>query len=59
VVRVDSICVGDTFYFLEVNTIPGMSDNSIIPQQVKAHGITVSGLLDAVIEEAMNQTTYL
>ena len=59
VVRVDSICVGDTFYFPEVNTIPGMSDNSIIPQQVKAHGITVSGLLDAVIEEAMNQTTYL
>ncbi|MFM7091086.1 MAG: hypothetical protein ACKOZZ_09800 [Bacteroidota bacterium] len=53
------MCVGDTFYFLEVNTIPGMSDNSIIPQQVKAHGITVSGLLDAVIEEAMNQTTYL
>jgi D-alanine-D-alanine ligase len=57
VVRVDSICVGDTFYFLEVNTIPGMSDNSIIPQQVIAQGMTVSDLLDCVIEEALNPTT--
>jgi D-alanine-D-alanine ligase len=53
VVRVDSICVDDTFYFLEVNTIPGMSNTSIIPQQVKSQGITVSNLLDYVINEAL------
>ena len=58
VVRVDSICVGDTFYFLEVNTIPGMSNTSIIPQQVKAYGMTVSELLDCVIEEALNPSIY-
>jgi len=58
VVRVDSICVGDTFYFLEVNTIPGMSNSSIIPQQVKAQGMTVSELLDCVIEEAINSPIY-
>jgi D-alanine-D-alanine ligase len=58
VVRVDSICVGDTFYFLEVNTIPGMSNSSIIPQQVKAQGMTVSELLDCVIEEAINPPIY-
>ncbi|MFN6022348.1 MAG: D-alanine--D-alanine ligase, partial [Bacteroidota bacterium] len=43
-----------TFYFLEVNTIPGMSNASIIPQQVKSQGITVSELLDHVINEALN-----
>ncbi len=54
IVRVDSICVDGTFYFLEVNTIPGMSNASIIPQQVKSQGITVSKLLDYVINEALN-----
>jgi D-alanine-D-alanine ligase len=56
VVRVDSIAVGDDFYFLEVNTIPGMSDASIIPQQVKAYGMTVTELLDSIIEEALSTT---
>jgi len=52
--RVDYILVGDTFYMLEINTIPGMSPHSLIPQQTRAHGWTVTEILDAVIEEAMN-----
>lgn len=58
VVRVDSILVGEYFYFLEVNTIPGMSDTSIIPQQTKAYGLTVSELLDCVIEEGLKRPIY-
>ncbi len=55
--RVDYILVGDTFYILEVNTIPGMSETSILPQQAIAHGWTISELLDAVVEEAMEGRT--
>jgi len=54
VVLVDLICVDGPFYFLEVNSIPGMSNASIIPQQVKSQGMTVSELLDHVINEALN-----
>jgi len=50
---VDYILVGNTFHILEVNTIPGMSENSILPQQAVAHGWSISELLDAVVEEAM------
>lgn len=55
-VRVDTILVGETFYFLEVNTIPGMSDKSIIPQQLRAAGYNVRQFIEAVIEEALLKT---
>ncbi len=50
-VRFDYILVGDIFYFLEANTIPGMSEQSIVPQQALAHGWTIGELLDAVVGE--------
>ena len=51
--RIDYIKVGETFYFLEANTIPGMSEASIIPQQTLHHGWSISQLLEAIVEEAM------
>ena len=54
-VRFDYILVGDLFKLLEVNTVPGMSEASIIPQQAKAYGWTIAHMLDVVIEDAMNQ----
>jgi len=51
--RFDYILVGDIFFFLEANTIPGMSETSILPQQAIAHGWTISEVLDAVVEEAL------
>jgi D-alanine-D-alanine ligase len=39
-------------YMLEVNTVPGQSEASIIPQQVKAMGWTLKDFYTAVIEEA-------
>jgi D-alanine-D-alanine ligase len=50
--RFDYILVEDTFYFLEANTIPGMSAASIVPQQAAAFGISLSALLDAAVDEA-------
>lgn len=38
-------------YMLEVNTVPGQSEASIIPQQVKAMGRTLKDFYTAVVEE--------
>ncbi len=54
VVRMDYILTrGGKMFFLEVNTIPGMSDKSIVPQQAKAFGYNLPDFLDMLIEEAM------
>ncbi|MFT4663648.1 MAG: D-alanine-D-alanine ligase [Polaribacter sp.] len=52
-VRFDTILVGDTFHFLEANTIPGFSEQSLFPQQARAHGWTIEELLDCVVEESL------
>ncbi len=52
-VRFDYILVGETFYLLEANTIPGMSEASIIPQQAQAYGWSITKLLDIVIEDCL------
>lgn len=40
-------------YFLEINTIPGQSENSIVPQQVRALGLTLIEFYGSLIEDAM------
>ncbi len=47
--RFDYILCEDTFYFLEVNTIPGMGPTSMVPQQVLARGWTISQFIDELI----------
>lgn len=54
VCRFDYIWVDGVFYFLEANTIPGMSEQSIIPQQTLAHGWQLNELLDAVVAEVFH-----
>jgi len=46
VARIDFILQEGTFYLIEVNTIPGMSSKSILPQQAKYEGISFSGLIE-------------
>jgi len=56
VVRIDFIyneAVAQPF-MLEVNTVPGQSAASIIPQQVKAMGWTLQNFYTALIEECWN-----
>lgn len=53
VVRFDYILVGDTFYFLEANTIPGISPASIVPQQARAQGWELGEFFALLIEEAL------
>ena len=48
-VRVDYICAEDGLYFLEVNTIPGMTAASLVPQMVRAAGLSMTDFLSTVI----------
>ena len=41
-------------FMLEVNTVPGQSDASVIPQQVRAMGWKLTDFYTAIIEEALN-----
>ena len=49
IVRVDYILRDETFYFLEINTVPGMTATSFIPQQIKAAGLNLTDLLTEII----------
>lgn len=51
IVRVDFIVVGDKPLFLEINTVPGMTAESLIPQQAAAAGIRLEDLYSMVIED--------
>ena len=50
--RVDYILREEQFFVLEVNTVPGMSAASIIPQQCAVAGIPLGELLHAVVRDA-------
>ena len=39
-------------YFLEVNTIPGMTAASLVPQMVRAAGLDMTNFLTAIIEHS-------
>jgi D-alanine-D-alanine ligase len=51
IVRVDFIIINEKPYFLEINTVPGMTEESLIPKQVKAAGIDLAELYSMVIED--------
>lgn len=50
IVRVDFIVIGDQPHFLEINTVPGMTRESIVPKQAAAAGISAETLYSMVIE---------
>ncbi|MFJ1377641.1 D-alanine--D-alanine ligase [Capnocytophaga canimorsus] len=53
--RIDYIIVADIPYFIEINTNPGLSPQSIFPQQVAHRGLKFSDLLDSEIELAFQR----
>ena len=52
-IRVDYIVRGTEVVFLEVNTIPGMTRMSLVPQQVAASGMKMETFLELLIEDAV------
>jgi D-alanine-D-alanine ligase len=51
IVRVDFIVIGNKPFFLEINSVPGMTEESLVPQQAKAAGILLSDLYGMVLED--------
>ena len=51
--RSEFIFICDTPYFIEINSIPGMTNESIFPKQAKNYGISLKNLCTEVIEQAM------
>jgi D-alanine-D-alanine ligase len=56
-VRIDFFLENDTdkFYFIEINTIPGQTPQSFIPQQVRAAGLTEQEFYGNLIEVALKK----
>jgi D-alanine-D-alanine ligase len=54
IVRVDFIIVKDKPWFLEINTVPGMTEESLVPKQVKAAGIHFEDMYSMVVEDLFN-----
>ena len=52
-VRVDLILSNGTFYVLELNTLPGMTEASLIPKSANARGLSYSQLIDKIIEYSL------
>jgi len=54
IIRVDYIISeGDVINLLEVNTTPGMTATSFIPQQVKAAGLNITDVMNDIIENEL------
>jgi D-alanine-D-alanine ligase len=51
VYRADFMLVNNIPYIIELNAVPGLSQGSLIPQQVRASGISLTNFFDSIIEE--------
>ncbi len=55
IIRADYIISGNNPVLLEVNTTPGMTATSFIPQQVAAAGLTMQQVITEIIETEFNK----
>ena len=56
IVRIDYIITeGEKINMLEINTTPGMTATSFIPQQVRAAGIDIKDVMTDIIEEGLEK----
>lgn len=53
IVRIDYILKDNEFYFLEINTTPGMTETSFIPQQINAMGLTLKEITTRIIDNSL------
>jgi len=54
IIRIDFFLCEDELYVVEVNTIPGFSKQSIVPQQLSVVNIEIKGLLMDIISRTSN-----
>ena len=51
-VRMDYILAEDGLYFLEINTVPGMTAASLVPKMVRTAGLDMTDFLSSIIENS-------
>lgn len=54
IARIDYIIVNETPYLVEVNTTPGFSPTSLVPQQLACAGIKIEDCLQDIIDAELN-----
>lgn len=57
--RIDFIVANNTPYVLEINTIPGLTSQSLLPKAAQAAGISFPQLLDKIINIAYTRSAKL
>ncbi len=53
--RVDFRYDGKNFYFLEINTLPGMTSTSLVPMSAKAVGMSFEQLVEKIVEISLKK----
>lgn len=57
--RIDFILEGNTPYFLEVNTIPGMTPKSLLPKSAAAQGIGFNALIETMLSYGIKRFNHI
>ena len=52
--RVDLIEKEDSFYFIEANTVPGMTETSLVPKAAKREGLSFFDLIEKIILDSID-----
>lgn len=55
IIRVDGFVRGEEVIMLEVNTTPGMTENSFVPKMARAMGIPLKDILTEIIEDKLKK----
>ena len=53
--RVDFKFYNDNFYFLEINTLPGMTETSLFPMASKRHGFSFKDIINKIIKLSLQK----
>ena len=55
--RIDFLLEGDTAYFLEINTLPGLTATSLLPKSASCIGLDFEGLAEKLVAPAIKRFT--
>ncbi len=53
--RTDMILSGNKLYILEINSLPGLTANSLLPKSLLVWGMPISKFLDHIVETTLNK----
>lgn len=48
-----------SYYFLEANTLPGMTATSLVPKSVSASGIAFNALIETIVQLSLKKETHV